>query len=293
MALRYPRDGCEPSGGVTDHEGVDVAQVSALCRGCGAIFPRIYATGRIPRYCSLDCRPRCDVDGCDKPRQGNVYCAAHRSRWKRYGDPLAPLVHLPNIGSCSVVDCDIPMVARDWCRAHYGRWQKYGDPLGGGPSPVARIGPCSVAGCDGPVEAKSWCAKHYSRWRAFGTPLGKKWLVAQRDALVPRPRVVTDPKGRAQRYGVEYDPTITKAGLRERDGDRCTYCFSVMSFEVSVGNVYVPLRATFEHVIPISRGGSHTWKNMVLACRQCNRRKGARTVEEWTPDDRRPQTVCR
>jgi 5-methylcytosine-specific restriction endonuclease McrA len=35
-----------------------------------------------------------------------------------------------------------------------------------------------------------------------------------------------------------------------------------------------------DHVIPRSRGGEHTWKNVVAACRRCNTRKGGRTPGE-------------
>ena len=35
-----------------------------------------------------------------------------------------------------------------------------------------------------------------------------------------------------------------------------------------------------DHVTPRSRGGTHTWENVVAACRPCNTRKGDRTPDE-------------
>jgi hypothetical protein len=35
-------------------------------------------------------------------------------------------------------------------------------------------------------------------------------------------------------------------------------------------------RLEFDHVIPVSRGGSNTPRNLELRCEPCNRRKGAR-----------------
>jgi 5-methylcytosine-specific restriction endonuclease McrA len=35
-----------------------------------------------------------------------------------------------------------------------------------------------------------------------------------------------------------------------------------------------------DHVLPRSRGGGHTWENVVAACRRCNARKGDRTPPE-------------
>ena len=35
-------------------------------------------------------------------------------------------------------------------------------------------------------------------------------------------------------------------------------------------------RLEFDHIIPVSRGGSNTARNIELRCERCNRRKGAR-----------------
>jgi 5-methylcytosine-specific restriction endonuclease McrA len=37
---------------------------------------------------------------------------------------------------------------------------------------------------------------------------------------------------------------------------------------------------TLDHVIPRSKGGKHTWDNLVSACGPCNHAKGRRTVEQ-------------
>ncbi|MGZ4431542.1 MAG: HNH endonuclease, partial [Gaiellales bacterium] len=51
-----------------------------------------------------------------------------------------------------------------------------------------------------------------------------------------------------------------------RDNWRCSYC----------GRDGGPNDLTVDHVKPLSRGGSHTWDNVVAACRRCNHRKGNR-----------------
>ncbi|MFO0723078.1 MAG: HNH endonuclease [Myxococcota bacterium] len=55
-----------------------------------------------------------------------------------------------------------------------------------------------------------------------------------------------------------------------RDGGRCQYC----------GRVLHRNEATYDHVIPRSRGGRTNWTNIVIACLGCNQRKGGRTPEE-------------
>lgn len=37
---------------------------------------------------------------------------------------------------------------------------------------------------------------------------------------------------------------------------------------------------TIDHVVPKSRHGAHTWENLVSACKECNHRKGGKTVQE-------------
>jgi 5-methylcytosine-specific restriction endonuclease McrA len=39
---------------------------------------------------------------------------------------------------------------------------------------------------------------------------------------------------------------------------------------------------SIDHVVPRSRGGTHTWDNVVAACRPCNIRKRDRLLHETT-----------
>lgn len=61
---------------------------------------------------------------------------------------------------------------------------------------------------------------------------------------------------------------VSRKGIFARDGHRCQYC----------GATDVML--TLDHVLPISRGGGHSWTNLVACCVQCNNFKGNRTPEE-------------
>src|SRR6266511_222792 len=59
--------------------------------------------------------------------------------------------------------------------------------------------------------------------------------------------------------------SLTRRAVFARDEWTCQYCGG------SAENV--------DHVIPRSRGGGHTWENVVAACRKCNARKENRTPE--------------
>jgi 5-methylcytosine-specific restriction endonuclease McrA len=50
----------------------------------------------------------------------------------------------------------------------------------------------------------------------------------------------------------------------------CQYCGLKFKFS----------ELTMDHVVPRSKGGDSSWKNIVIACKKCNSRKGNRTPEE-------------
>ncbi|MFT4705938.1 MAG: 5-methylcytosine-specific restriction endonuclease McrA [Bradymonadia bacterium] len=55
-----------------------------------------------------------------------------------------------------------------------------------------------------------------------------------------------------------------------RDRGRCQYCRQAVPRH----------KATFDHVVPRVQGGGADWNNIVMACVQCNHRKGGRTPKE-------------
>ncbi len=63
---------------------------------------------------------------------------------------------------------------------------------------------------------------------------------------------------------------FTRSNLLARDDYRCQYC----DRRLALGEL------TYDHVIPVSRGGSKSWDNIVTSCIACNRRKGGHTPEE-------------
>ena len=58
-------------------------------------------------------------------------------------------------------------------------------------------------------------------------------------------------------------PALTNKRLFRRDSNMCLYC----------GDYLYDCELTRDHVVPVSRGGTDTWENVVTACRLCNSRK--------------------
>lgn len=75
---------------------------------------------------------------------------------------------------------------------------------------------------------------------------------------------------------IDKDISITK--LLKKYNNKCYLCNSVVSLQL---DAYDSLYPTIEHVIPVSRGGTHTWDNVMLSCRRCNCKKHAMTLEEY------------
>lgn len=65
-------------------------------------------------------------------------------------------------------------------------------------------------------------------------------------------------------------PRITKQSVRERDGGRDCY----------TGEIIQPQHGSLEHVIPQSRGGRTTWKNIAYCHRDRNSARGNRPLKK-------------
>lgn len=60
---------------------------------------------------------------------------------------------------------------------------------------------------------------------------------------------------------------LTRQNVFKRDNFECQYCGTRKDL-------------TLDHVIPSSKGGAHSWTNLVTACKKCNARKGDYSPEE-------------
>lgn len=76
---------------------------------------------------------------------------------------------------------------------------------------------------------------------------------------------------RADRYGcAEFDETITLKDLIKRDGGICQICGKPTDAnDIKAGHIGKAY-PTLDHIIPLSKGGSHTWDNVQLAHMSCN-----------------------
>lgn len=59
---------------------------------------------------------------------------------------------------------------------------------------------------------------------------------------------------------------LSRKAILSRDGHECAYCGGRAN--------------TMDHIVPRSKGGPHTWENVIACCFSCNQRKGNRSVKE-------------
>lgn len=93
-------------------------------------------------------------------------------------------------------------------------------------------------------------------------PKDEVWSSATR--IVQLPSVVK--LNRYVRVPYRRSVPVTRRAVFGRDDHECQYCGGPAE--------------SIDHVQPRSRGGDHTWENVVACCRTCNVRKGDRTPTE-------------
>jgi 5-methylcytosine-specific restriction endonuclease McrA len=72
---------------------------------------------------------------------------------------------------------------------------------------------------------------------------------------------------------------LNRRAVFARDNHRCQYCGATAE--------------NIDHVVPRSRGGTHTWDNVVAACRRCNSRKEDHLLHETNMALRRVPRIPR
>jgi hypothetical protein len=65
-------------------------------------------------------------------------------------------------------------------------------------------------------------------------------------------------------------PVLTNERLFRRDANICMYC----------GDFLYKCELTRDYVVPVEKGGTDTWENVVTACRDCHSRKAGLGPDE-------------
>jgi 5-methylcytosine-specific restriction endonuclease McrA len=211
----------------------------------------------------------CTIEGCDSPAgvpgSAKGWCRAHYKRWYKYADPLAPMrrVYTWDGHRCEATGCDERVYAHGLCETHGARLAR----LGSLELPAREKRRCQFAGCSEPYYGKDLCRRHYDNARPGRGGSSRRDPEQTRQLRIERNRLHAQ-RRHARISGAAGDHTSEEwlARLAEFDGC-CAYCGDQAEDR--------------DHVIPLSRAGTHYIDNIVPACGHCNSSKGTQTLAEW------------
>ena len=249
----------------------------------------------------------CSVVDCGKPRHyaNPPVCPKHYQRWKASGSfdlvKKAPKPRPRRVGvePCQIDGCEKVISARGWCTAHWTRWKRHGSPtarLRGEVVDGKRV--CSTCELDKPLSefgrvTDSWCrlcANAYQlayktaryvpkpKWQAICGHCGTDFMANKRRSIFCSRECFE--VGRHRRAGKYVQARRARtvepffpSEVYERDGWTCGLC------QEPIDRLAVkphPMSPSIDHVIPISKGGEHSLRNVQAAHLGCNVKKGNR-----------------
>lgn len=214
---------------------------------------------------------RCKVDGCERPDWVRGYCNTHLQQAYKTGS-LKLRHRYAKDAACRWPDCETKPHGRGLCKRHYQRaftsgnfdtpWDEWNVP--------------SEANC-------VVCGKQFERVnrnRKFCSHLcGKRSRRKRNPEQYLEEARRSNRRRRARKSNVEAEE-FTNADVRMFHGDDCYLCGERINFRLRWPN---PKSPSLDHVIPLSRGGTHTLENCAMTHWECNHKKNANLV------DRRPE----
>lgn len=240
-------------------------------------------------------RSVCVIDGCDLLVTGRGWCSKHYTRWARFGDPTHRVRGEARDGKrvCGGCDVDLPVeefaTYRYLCRpcgaAEAARRRKPWV------SPTARAAQCVECGGDFQANAKKSkccspaCAASRKRRldrlaaatrdRSAANESTRRWYAQNKD------RAFDAAAAYRARQLVATVETVSRRVVLDRDGWTCQLCQEAIDPAARAPH---PMTASVDHIVPLARGGEHSYRNVQAAHLGCNTSKGARVVAGGVPN---------
>lgn len=242
------------------------------CGTCGVTFTFENTRGKSRLYCSKRCWPKpvitklCDVPGCTRKARtvGGAYCEAHYYQLWR-GKPLTDVIEHSSGKVCRT--CGKPTGTVSYCskRCQARYWRGAGDkiPCINCGKPV-ETGKAVRKSCSDECEAERH--KEYSR-RAYARLM---------ETEEGRNKVREREYRRKARKKAAFVEDVDRSVVFDRYGWDCHICLSPIPKD---GKWPQPDFGTLDHVIPLAKGGMHSYENVRPAHLRCNIEKGAKILD--------------
>jgi len=137
---------------------------------------------------------------------------------------------------------------------------------------VPRCQDCGLVGC---VSRKKRKANRSSTKRPRGRcrDCHRRWV---REYELNRPIKPVRDRNRLRARVIAAGDRMTTAEIIDRFGNICYLCG--IEIDVMIDNHRDPMYLNIDHIVPIARGGRHTWDNVAPTHKRCNESKGAKLV---------------
>jgi hypothetical protein len=224
---------------------------------------------------------KCKVDGCTREAKFKNYCSKHYQMWKKHGDPKGgkheytirkAITHSDGTRTCSQCNQRLPI----------SEFHKDKNATDGYRSKCKK---CRIS------NVQSWYSDNRERQstrekirrRSNPEKYAEKEALRYEKDKDKRLLLATEHSHlrKARKKKVRTERGISKLSLKKIFGTKCYYCGIEMDFSTGSGRKFNRSMATIEHLIPLAKGGEHTFENTVLACRHCNISKNSKTEEEF------------
>ncbi len=194
---------------------------------------------------------KCSAATCSRAAQIKGLCRAHYKRTRTGRTALAvPIGKKTVTVGCKARGCDRPHRAKGYCGIHYRRINLYGSVKSPHPKRIPNR-KCSVRNCEDRHSAHGLCVKHYRK--------ANRAAVRSRNSNRRAQVKLSDP----------FERSCSVWARKDMEGERCWYC----------GKLEPVMHV--DHAIPLSKGGTENWTNLVRACGPCNLRKNSKTEQEF------------
>ena len=217
-----------------------------VCPTCGAPVEG----GSAARYCGPDCRPRCCVEGCDRPYHSSEgYCSRHEDLIRRNGTPDPGSTEFATKADsyvCQACGAEFPdgLGSRRFCSSRCkSMWYKTRGDI---PSLDFTCSSCGTR-----VERDRWSKKRQYINRKLCDQCS------------------------ARRHSTHYRRKFPPEYLAARDGGDCRLCGNHVDLSLKWPD---PMSSSIDHIVPVALGGTDDEENLQLTHLTCNCAKQARVA---------------